>query len=238
MKIEIKSTTNYDLFVAITANREIIERHVVKLTEAIRRKNLLSVCPIICSEKMEVIDGQHRIEAAKRLKVPIYYIFGEQLDHLDIISLNNVKIKWRDIDYINFYCIKKYSKYMDLVKIMNKAPDLSLRCVTCLLSESGQDRIGFLRSGELDTLNFPNFDWIYGRVLDYKAFIPTFYNDKRFVLAIRHLTLKELGFKGKYNHEKIIALLTEQKIHLNEIIDSTRIEIMNRIMNLQEVNNG
>ena len=69
----IVKTTDYSIFKKINGNRGISHSHVTKLTAAIARRNLLQLFPIIVNEKMEIVDGQHRLWAAKRLKLPIYY---------------------------------------------------------------------------------------------------------------------------------------------------------------------
>lgn len=71
--MEILKTKDYGSFKEINSNREVDQRHVRSLVAAIEQKNLLHVNPIVCNADMEVIDGQHRLEAARALGVEIYY---------------------------------------------------------------------------------------------------------------------------------------------------------------------
>ena len=63
--MDVIETTDYDIFKGIVGNRKVEKKHVEMLTGAIDRNNLLNVRPIIVNEEMMVIDGQHRLEAAK-----------------------------------------------------------------------------------------------------------------------------------------------------------------------------
>ena len=45
-----------------------------------KKKYLVS--PILVNEKMEVIDGQHRLQAQKELNLPTYYIKNKGYDLL------------------------------------------------------------------------------------------------------------------------------------------------------------
>jgi hypothetical protein len=56
--------------------------------------------PIIVNEKMEVCEGQHRLEAYKTLSIPITYIIKEGLDIFDIRKLNSVSRKWTMEEYL------------------------------------------------------------------------------------------------------------------------------------------
>ncbi len=218
MKIEIHQTKDFDKFKSITANREVSNSHVNKLIKAISRKNMLSICPIIVSGEFEVIDGQHRIEAAKKLDTPIYYIIGDDLDHADIISLNNVKIAWQLIDYINFYAIKKNVDYQNVTKIIAKNDHLKLGHVLAMISKDGKRRAGYAKAGKIDVTHLKNFDIINKNVCDYKQFLPLEYNSEKFILTIRKLTIKEGKPDFKYDHDLVIKKLTENKMYMNKLI--------------------
>ena len=102
----MNQTTDYSLFKDVSSNRDVDRKHVKKLVNSIREKNLLEVNPIIVNEKLEVLDGQHRLEAAKQLKVPIYYVISSDVTHNDISRLNSNKKNWLLMDYINYYTVK------------------------------------------------------------------------------------------------------------------------------------
>lgn len=69
----MKETKDYNIFKKHPNNREIFHANLEKIKRSIQIKNLLEYRPIIVDKKMQVIDGQHRLEAARQLGVPIYY---------------------------------------------------------------------------------------------------------------------------------------------------------------------
>ncbi len=116
----IKKTKDYDMFVFRADNREKIDHtHVKKLQESIQSRNMLQLAPIIVNDKMEVIDGQHRLLAAKALGVEIFYREEKKMDCADIIRMNISK-SWRAADYLNFYCQHNYEEYKKLATFMKK----------------------------------------------------------------------------------------------------------------------
>jgi hypothetical protein len=68
----IYKTTDYDIFKTLAENRPISVKQVGKLVREIQRKNMLHIKPIDVTADMEVVDGQHRLAAARELGVPIY----------------------------------------------------------------------------------------------------------------------------------------------------------------------
>jgi len=143
----IKKTKDYDLFTFRDDNREKIDQaHIKRLIESITSRNLLELRPIIVNEKMEVIDGQHRLLAAKHLQVEIYYQQEKKLDAADIVRMNISK-PWTMGDYLNFYCHHQYDEYKKLSSFM-KQHNLTLK--VALTIALGQARLGFyeFRMGE------------------------------------------------------------------------------------------
>lgn len=116
----IEKTKEYDLFIFREDNREKIDQaHVRRLIESIKAKDLLHLRPIDVNDKMEIIDGQHRVLAAKYLGVEVYYKKEAQLDAADIVRMNISKA-WTTGDYLNFYCHHQKDEYIKLKAFMKK----------------------------------------------------------------------------------------------------------------------
>lgn len=135
---QIERTINWDQFKEIESNRELNEAHVKKLVNAIHEKNLLHLNPIIVDAQMRVIDGQHRLEAAKRLKTFIYYVIDETIRNIDISALNSNKKNWALIDYINFYTIEKRPGFGELSKFIANHPAIPLVSALALVNAEGR----------------------------------------------------------------------------------------------------
>ena len=97
-KNKIHITTDYNLFTYLIGNRDIVDKHVKDLSSQIDERDLN--IPIIVNEKMEVCDGQHRLEAYKILGLPVHYIIKEGLTLQDIRKLNSVNRKWTMHEYM------------------------------------------------------------------------------------------------------------------------------------------
>jgi hypothetical protein len=111
---ELLSTTNYDLFKTIIGNRDIYEPHLQRLIASINQNNMLEQNPIIVNEEMRVIDGQHRLLAAKALGVPIYYTIKPHANLAEVQMLNATSKTWSTYDYMNSYITKGVKSYIEL----------------------------------------------------------------------------------------------------------------------------
>jgi hypothetical protein len=117
----IKQTNDLSIFKIRDDNRKngINEHHVNVIIGKITERNLLSINPILVNNNMEVLNGQHRLEAAKRLGIPIYYIIMNESNPKDIIHLNFSK-SWESGDYLHFYCQNNYQEYIKLKEFIYK----------------------------------------------------------------------------------------------------------------------
>jgi hypothetical protein len=141
--MQIHQTTNYSLFKSINSNREVDRKHVKKLVASIGKKNLLHVNPINVNDAMEVIDGQHRLEAAKILKVPIFFVQEKKLSNADISMLNSNKKTWQIIDYLNYYSIEGNQHYKTASSFINKYPNFTASLTVSILN-GFDDNNGYL----------------------------------------------------------------------------------------------
>lgn len=97
-EMAIKKAHDYNLFKKLEGNRPVNEAHVRKLMLSMRKKDLQ--VPIMVNPNMEVIDGQHRLEARKRLILPVYYFIGGEYGLQEVQALNTQNKKWNVEDYL------------------------------------------------------------------------------------------------------------------------------------------
>ena len=74
----VYATTDYGKFKILITNRIVIDKVVKKLVKSMLESGWIGA-PIVVNERMEVIDGQHRIAAAERIGIPVHYIVMEGL---------------------------------------------------------------------------------------------------------------------------------------------------------------
>jgi hypothetical protein len=116
----LQKTKEYDKFIFRDDNRlKIDQAHVKRLVESIQSRNLLDLRPIIVNQDYEILDGQHRVLAAKKLGVDIYYVIEEKLHHKDIILMNVAK-SWTLADSFNYHVKNHYPEYVKLKEFMDK----------------------------------------------------------------------------------------------------------------------
>lgn len=143
--MEIYTTKDYSKFRMVVANREVNKEHVRKLARSIKKKNLLFVRPLIVNDKMELIDGQHRLAACEQIGETVFYIKAGGLTKEDIAVLNTAQKNWTRLDFINFYAIEGRKPFKDISRLINKYPEIK---VSHILTFAGECRR--LRDGELN----------------------------------------------------------------------------------------
>lgn len=193
----MKSTTDYSIFKEYNSNREIDQKHVRRLIAAIRERNLLSVNPILVDKFMRVIDGQHRLAAAKELGVEIFYLEGDSLDRKDISKLNSNQKNWKTLDYINFYTLERLEAFVKFSHMINKYPMISLSALLILCSSESSRNLPELQNGFLDVGSLMEATEVCDFLISLnEKYSMKFVFDSRFPLAMKQASCAE-GFDLK-----------------------------------------
>lgn len=131
--MNIKKTKDYSMFVFLDGNRAGINRsQVEKLKKAIQKKNLLHINPILVNAKMEVINGQHRLIAARELDVEVFYLEDDSLQREDLICMNS-SLSWNVSDHLNYYVVKGNQEYIRLKNFIEKH-NIKISCALKIIS--------------------------------------------------------------------------------------------------------
>jgi hypothetical protein len=131
----IYCTKDYSIFSQASGNRKINPVHVIRLKNSFNKHYLL--CPISVNEKYEIIDGQHRFEAAKELGLPIYYFITEGYGLKEIKTLNTNMSNWEKEDHLQAFCNAGYVEYLQLRHFKDKYPHFSLSTCIAIMTNSG-----------------------------------------------------------------------------------------------------
>jgi len=99
---KIYITSDLGRFELMDSNRKPFESHIQRIIINIKRFGMLCN-PILVNEKMQVIDGQHRLIAARRNKGFVYYIIadGYSLEHVKALNLQQKN--WTPTDFLESY---------------------------------------------------------------------------------------------------------------------------------------
>ena len=133
-KNKIHITSDYEKFTFLVGNRDVVNKHVKDLSAQIDQRDLN--IPIIVNEKMEVCDGQHRLEAYKVLGLPDHYIVKEGLTLQDIRKLNSVNRKWTMNEYMMSH-FKLGSKHYVTLEWFVRTYDFSVSDSLAMLNGKG-----------------------------------------------------------------------------------------------------
>jgi hypothetical protein len=141
----VHTTTDYSLFKAIEGNRNKNLVHINNLKKSMSTNYLFTV--IIVNENYEIIDGHHRFEVIKELKLPLNYIIciGYGLNEVHILNQNSKT--WNADDYLNGYCNLGNENYIKYREFKNKYAIGHNECMTILSGGNAKDNIKTFYSG-------------------------------------------------------------------------------------------
>lgn len=109
-------TTDYDGFKRVVGNRRVLEERVTKILASIDKIGYIPI-PLVVNEKMEVIDGQGRLEACKRRGLPVNFIIKPGLKIKDCITMNINVTPWNLMDFIMCYAEIGNESYQRIMKL-------------------------------------------------------------------------------------------------------------------------
>lgn len=139
--LKIEQTTDYKQFKNIQGNRAINEAHVAFLIQSIGIRNLLQYAPIIVNEKMEIIDGQHRLKAAEQMSLTIYYMQVKGATIREVQLLNATNRSWKMEDFLEAYVTEGLPEYVAVREFMTRH-SFRLGATLLILSKKIRNRGG------------------------------------------------------------------------------------------------
>jgi hypothetical protein len=143
---KVYQTTKHELFKPLGGNRDVNKNHVNRLVKSMSEKVLFS--PIIVNENMEVIDGQHRLEALTKLQKPVNFIVVNGYGLNEVQQLNMNSKNWNSDDYMNGYCDLNKKDYILYRDFKNKYGFGHSECQALLMGMIGTDKQRLFYSGD------------------------------------------------------------------------------------------
>lgn len=200
---KIHQTEDYTLFKRILGNRKMSQPHINRLIDAISQDaSVISYNPIVVNEKYEVVDGQHRLEAIKKLGLPVHYIQEEGLTLANVQSLNAMSKVWSPMDYARSYSElgnKNYKLYIDF-KIEFKLNHDVLRA---FLSLDKPTTVEMFRHG---MFKVPSVDKSWDLCACHRE-VGEYY--ERYKLRSFALAFKRIWENNEYNHKRMLDKLSK-----------------------------
>lgn len=148
---QVYETTNYDVFSYKRDNRVIKENF--KLREEIKSIGIL--VPILVNEKYEVIDGQHRLEIARKLKKKVPFIIMNGAGKKEIISINTTSKQWMLEDFIMSFANEGIEEYEKMKKLLvDYDVNAGTLCSLAFNSTDSSRPTNLVKTGQLQFVNY------------------------------------------------------------------------------------
>lgn len=200
------SSTDYTKFSLIRFNRPVSEEKVQKLLKAFREnRNYLHIYPIVVNRQFEVLDGQHRLEAAKRAGVPIFYIIDDDFRMEDAIAANNVVGKWTTEQFMNSFAEREFPEYVKIRDFYLEHPWIKISTLPKLCSTKGYGKLNFDNGHyEADRMEFAHK--VAAMVNSFRPFI----GDKQAEFNPFVQTVMNLAANHNYNHKRMVEKMKQR----------------------------
>jgi len=206
---KVYETKDYKIFKTLDGNRPLNLMHVKRLKQSIAEKPI--DIPIIVNEKMQVIDGQHRLQALKELNKPVRYLKNYGLGLQDVQKLNTTSQKWNMDAYLSSYILLGYPEYIKYKKFYDEYGFNHNETLMLLSGYNGQ--VGGNYTQNFKEGKFKVYDWDESckkatKIQMCKSFYPE-YKRRSFVLAMIHcmkhsdFNVSEFIAKMRYQQGKL-----------------------------------
>ena len=141
-------TKDYSIFKRLVGNRDIPESRISKIVESIQTIGWVHN-PIIVNENMEVIDGQGRLTALQRLKMPVEYIIAEGAGNKECIYMNMNMVNWALPDFIKSYAEQGNENYQRLLSLIENYANGNLNIISTAVYRVSKAKTREIKSGIL-----------------------------------------------------------------------------------------
>ena len=232
----VYKTNDYKKFNHIDGNRSLNMPHVTRLKRSFKEQHLFNV--VLVNDKNEIIDGQHRVRAAKETGRPIYYTIVPGYGLSEVQRLNTNMSNWTKKDYLKAYCDLGYDQYLIFKGFMNQYPMFGLAACEVLLSQHSGNKNTSTRKDEREStgtkyiairtfedgdLKIPDYDYSV-ECAEKLIMIKPYYENYNRVLFIRAM----IGiFKHEnYSHSQFVSKLKIQPTALQDCSNVEQYKIL------------
>lgn len=128
---KIYSTTDYDSFKLRADNRPINKDHVLVVAKSIEKIGQRQ--PVSIDTKNYIIDGQHRVEACRLLKIPFHYVIDRNSTSTNDLTEIQIKREWTVSNRAGSFALsddnyKFYNEFTKSYKEFSHTLRLSMLC--------------------------------------------------------------------------------------------------------------
>ena len=211
---KVYKTNNLSIFKQIGGNRIPNPQHIKRLTGSILQNGMLCN-PILVNEKMEVIDGQHRLLASIEAKSFIYYIVLEGYSLNQVHTLNLNQKNWTKRDFMDGYADMGIQSYIKLKEFTNNHEDFCFSDCIALCSNRAS-----ASAGTKDSIKNPHLS-------TQESFVEGTWSGKDFNLANEWAEKIRLIKPYYYGYNRTVFVLTMVTLFKNPLFDYS--EFMHKV---------
>jgi hypothetical protein len=217
---DVYKTYDLSIFKQIDGNRVPNLQHVKRLSESVRVYGM-KCNPILVNENFEVIDGQHRLMAAKESKTFVYYVMinGYSLNEVHTLNLNQKN--WTKKDFMDGYANMGIESYIKLKAFGEKNDDYGFTdCIAfCQNTASSSNRSlrNTMRHSKLDSQSLQIFEQGTWRCGDLNT-------AQDMASKIRMIKTYYTGYSRSSFVLTMIGLLNNENFDFNEFMHKLRLQ--------------
>jgi len=156
MKASITATKNYSLFDLSIENRDFNPSKHRDLLKSLKEKGYDPARPIVCvrnaRNRLEVVDGQHRLNFCRELKIPVFYT---ETIHGDPREYNTQSVSWSIHDWVKSWRCKGVKDYETLSTFAekHKLPITTSANLLAGCDNSGGSTVNKIKAGSFKVMN-------------------------------------------------------------------------------------
>lgn len=116
---KLETSKNYAAFLPNDEQRDIRPTHVSHLAERMGEYGFLPSKPVQCFKKgtkFVLIDGHHRLAAARQLGIPFFYVVEPESNTKTMAAVNATVKTWVLADYVRMYALRGNGDYQKLTR--------------------------------------------------------------------------------------------------------------------------
>jgi hypothetical protein len=198
----------YDYFTLDPSNRPVDSFHVERIKASMQANpHWLPLFPILVNDEGVVLDGQHRLVAAKSLGLPVYYRIESEVHHgpaitmQDVATINSTSRGWSGPSYLHSYAKQGLADYVFMQNFMREHRILFTSALE-LLGGGRRENNKFFSEGKFKVTDLDTANVVVAWIQDFEAFGAKFARQTAFIRALRVLSQNP-----KYDHANMLRKL-------------------------------
>jgi len=162
---ELGETKEYQMFKTLDHNRSISEKNVSKILSSIKEQGIQ--CPIVVDSRGNIVDGQHRLEALRRLNMVVPYIISYNWGDDKSISKLQEGLKWNSLDYCKSNASKGNIECQTALRLISEVKKANIKITPVVVLSIAQKGKSVFLSTNLKNNTYKVNEDVFNTILSY-----------------------------------------------------------------------